>query len=516
MKILKFILLSFKWLAVVLGLPVLLWVLYITVISFGNIGSDISQKDLGYQIELKKGPLPDTLPNILIIMADDLGYGDLSCYGSSAIHTPNIDSLAQLGMRFTQHYAGASVCSPSRAALMTGRYPIRSGFSSVITPTELPYGKKFMWHISKLFNALGTVDMGRSSTYNGLRHKEVTLAEALKQAGYATGMSGKWHLGDLKTHPEFNPMYHGFDDFLGLNAANDEFPAALFDGDSMLTADVGLEQDYLTRIFAEHAISFINKTKDQAFFYFLSFTAPHLPLVPSDDFKNTSNGGIYGDVVEEMDYYVGRVLKKLEEKGIDENTIVIFTSDNGPWFKGSPGEFRGRKGQSFEGGYRVPFIAKWTNHISPGTICDAATMNFDVFPTLLKIAGLENPHDRIIDGQNILPLWENPDQPSPHDYLFFYHFDQVEGVLSGQWKYLDNTNHYIWPILLDRRGLITHDMAKPWFGAQHPNLYNLKMDESENYDLKHHFEGVADTLAQVIADWNKTMTENPDGWLDKN
>ncbi len=511
-NILKYTLLTFKWLAVLLGLPILLWLGYIAILSFGNIGKDISKKDLGYQLALKQKTGKDTLPNILLIMADDLGYGDLSCYGSSLIHTPHLDSLARQGMKFTQFYAGASVCSPSRVALMTGRYPIRAGFSSVITPTALPYGKKFMWHLSKVFNKLGTVDMGPSSKYNGLPHKEVTLAEALKQAGYATGMSGKWHLGDLKTHPEFNPMYHGFDDFLGLNAANDEFPAALFDRDSMITADVGLEQDYLSRIFAERAISFIENNTAQPFFYFLSFTAPHLPLVPSANFKNKSQGGIYGDVVEGMDFYIGQVLKTLEKQGIADNTIVLFTSDNGPWFKGSPGDFRGRKGQSFEGGYRVPFIAKWANHIPENTTCGAASMNFDVFPTLLDIVGLANPDDRIIDGKDMQPLWENPNQASLHDHLFFYHFDAVEGVLAGNWKYLDNTNHYIWPILLDRKGLITHDMAKPWFGAQHPNLYDLQRDKSENYDLQHHYQGVVDSLSTVIANWEETMAENPEGW----
>jgi len=319
-------------------------------------------------------------------------------------------------------------------------------------------------------------------------------------------------LGDLKTHPEFNPMYHGYDDFLGLNAANDEFPAALFDRDSLLIEDVGLEQDFLTRIFAERATQFINNHKNEPFFYFLSFTAPHLPLVPSEKFKNTSEGGIYGDVVEEMDFYIGQVLQNLEEQGLAENTIVLFTSDNGPWFKGSPGDFRGRKGQSFEGGYRVPFIAKWDGHIQPASVCSAPVMNFDVFPTLLAIAGLDLPTDRIIDGKNLYPLWSNQTNDSPHDALFFYHFNQVEAIRTNKWKYIATTNHYIWPILLDRKGLISHDMAEPWFGRQYPNLYDLEKDAGENYDLQHQHPELVKTMSQQIKVWEKSIEENPNGW----
>ncbi len=514
LKIFSYLWFIIKWLALLIGLPILLGLLWIGIKSFGEIGTDVSKQDIDFSLELKRLNEPKNLPNILLIMADDLGYGDLGCYGSSSIQTPHLDSLAKQGMRFTDHYAGASVCSPSRVAFMTGRYPIRAGFNSVITPTGLPYSKKYMWHISKLFNQLGAVDMGADSKFNGIRHKEVTLAEALKQAGYATGMSGKWHLGDLKTSPEFNPMYHGFDDFLGLNAANDEFPAALFDRDSMMTEDVGLEQDFLSRIFAERAISFIEKNKTQPFFYFLSFTAPHLPLVPSKRFKHTSKGGIYGDVVEEMDFYIGQVLETLEKEGVADNTIVVFTSDNGPWFKGSPGEYRGRKGQSFEGGYRVPFIVKWSEKIPPNSTCHAPIMNFDVYPTLLEIVGLELPQDRIIDGKSLYNLWTQQTNESPHDALFLYHFDQVEAIRTGRWKFITTTNHYVWPILLDRKDLITNGLAEPWFGRQYPNLYDLEQDPSENYDLQHHYPQKVDSLAQKIEEWEKHIEENPYGWVE--
>lgn len=511
-KILLFILNCFKWFATLVGLLFLGWLLYLAILSFGEIGKDVSQEDLGFSLELNKKSTPTNLPNILLIMADDLGYGDLGCYGSTAIKTPHLDSLAAQGMRFTDHYAGASVCSPSRYALLTGRYPIRGGFSSLITPTGLPYSKKYMWHLGKVFNQLGAVDMGADSEFNGIRHKEITIAEALKQADYTSGISGKWHLGDLKSSPEFNPMHHGFDDFYGLNVANDEFPSALFDKDSMLIENIGMEQDFLSRVFAERAIEFIDKNKANPFFYFLSFTAPHLPLLPSEAFKGKSAAGIYGDVVEEMDFYIGQVLEKLENEGLAENTIVIFTSDNGPWFKGSPGQFRGRKGQSYEGGYRVPMIVKWPNKIAPKSVSNAPIMNFDIFPSLLEIAGLEQPHDRIIDGKSLQNLWLGKDTISPHKEIFFYHFDQVEAVRSDNYKYYSTMSHYTWPILLDKKGLITNGFAEPWFGQQYPNLYDLKKDIGENYDLQHHHPQIVEELNEKIKNWNKSIEENRYGW----
>ena len=502
----------FKWTATSIGLLIIGWFLYLAIISFGEIGKDVSKEDLGFSLTLRKTNTQTNYPNILLIMADDLGYGDLGCYGSTSIKTPAIDSLAAEGMLFTNHYAGASVCSPSRYALLTGRYPVRGGFSSLITPTGLPYSKKYMWHLSKIMNQLGAVDMGADSEFNGMRHKEITIAEAVKQAGYKTGISGKWHLGDLKTNPEFNPIQHGFDDFLGLNVANDEFPSALFDRNKMLIENIGMDQDFLSRIFAERAIEFIDENKENPFLYFLSFTAPHLPLLPSKEFKGKSKGGVYGDVVEEMDFYVGKVLKKLEKEGLSENTIVIFTSDNGPWFKGSPGQFRGRKGQSYEGGYRVPMIAKWPKQIAANSISHAPIMNFDIFPSLLEIVGLEQPHDRIIDGKSLQSIWSGKDTISLHDEIFFYHFDRVEGVRSGNYKFYTSMNHYTWPILLDRKELITNGFAEPWFGRQYPNLYDLSLDEGENYDLQHHHPEIIKAMSQKIENWNKSIEENPYGW----
>ena len=217
---------------------------------------------------------------------------------------------------------------------MTGRYPLRSGFTSIATPDDWVFQLKFVNRIGKLFNYVGVSDHGQDSYVNGLPHKEITIAEALKQRGYATGAAGKWHLGDFKHVPEFNPMRHGFDDWLGINSANDERPVALLDQYKVVRDNIMDNQEDFTQLFAERAMSFIEKNKEKPFFYYLAFTAPHQPLLPSANFKGKSKGGVFGDVVQEMDFYVGKVLESLEKQGLADNTIVIFTSDNGPWFEG--------------------------------------------------------------------------------------------------------------------------------------------------------------------------------------
>jgi arylsulfatase A len=239
-----------------------------------------------------------------------------------------------------------------------------------------------------------------------------------------------------------------------------------------------------------------------------------LPLQPSEEFKNVSEGGIYRDVVEELDHYIGQVLQTLTDQGVEDNTIVIFTSDNGPWFKGSPGEYRGRKGQSYEGGFRVPLIVKWSDRIAANTVLDAPVMNIDIFPTLLNIAGISPPKDRIIDGKDLTSLWMGNTTETPHDELYFYHFDQVEAVRVKNWKYVATTNHYVWPIVLDRKGLITHDFAEPWFGRQIPNLYDLEKDPVENYDVMHHYPEVEGSMAAKITNWENEIKENPNGWIE--
>ena len=288
-------------------------------------------------------------PNIVLINADDLGYGDLGSYGSRAIKTPSIDSLADQGIRFTNFLASDSVCTPSRAGLLTGRYPVRMGFSYPIYAEDLPFTQAMMMKVAYLGARLGTLDIATAEGPSGLHEHEITIAEALKVRGYRTGMVGKWHLGDYSTNPDYNPRRHGFDYYFGVPHSNDMHPFPLYRNEEELEAHI-TDQSKLTRLYTEEAIAFIESSLDAPFFLYVAHTFPHRPLFASEPFKDRSEAGTFGDTVEELDWSVGEILNSLEEHDLDRNTIVVFTSDNGPWYQGSPGGLRGRKGQSWEGG----------------------------------------------------------------------------------------------------------------------------------------------------------------------
>ncbi|MFM8904532.1 MAG: sulfatase, partial [Verrucomicrobiota bacterium] len=344
-------------------------------------------------------------PNVVIIFADDLGYGDLGCYGHPTIRTPHLDRMASEGIRFTQFYSAAEVCTPSRAALMTGRYPVRSGMAH------------------NQFRVLRAVSTG------GLPQGELTMAEALKSVGYRTGIIGKWHLGVwANDRPEHHPLNHGFDFHFGLMHSNDMNPspkpkpkkanglveqdpewwdAALYRGRELL--EPRTDQTQLTRRYAEEAAKFIGESKDKPFFLYMPHTFPHTPLFASDRFKGRSPRGIYGDVLAELDWSVGEVLKALKDNGVADNTLVIFTSDNGPWTwmgaetGGSAGLLRDGKGSTWEGGMRVPGIAWWPGRIRPA-VSDAVVTTMDLLPTVAKLAGAELPKDRPYDGKDASPV----------------------------------------------------------------------------------------------------------------
>jgi uncharacterized sulfatase len=398
----------------------------------------------------KAGAIGIEPPNIIVIMADDLGYGDLGSYDGRVIQTPHIDALARAGIRFTDFHASDSVCTPSRAGLLTGRYPARMGLDVPLMPEKMSWTHTFTVALGYLTGKLGLVDLATQGAATGLHQDEITLAEALRVGGYATGMVGKWHLGDFATNPAHNPLEHGFDFYFGVPYSNDMHPLPLYRDREQLLANVD-DQTILTRRYTEEALRFIESSQAGPFFLYFAHTSPHRPLFASDRFRNRSEGGIFGDTVEEIDWSVGELLAALEHHGLADNTLVVFTSDNGPWYQGSPGSFRGRKGQSYEGGHRVPFLARWPRRIAAGIISHEPAINIDLFPTCLALAGLSPPDDRIIDGENILDLLTVRDSTSPHDSLYFYHQGELEGVRTGKWKYLRSINHYVWPLPLNKK-----------------------------------------------------------------
>jgi uncharacterized sulfatase len=345
-------------------------------------------------------------PNVIIILADDLGYGDLACFGHPTFKTPNLDRMANEGARLTQFNAPAPFCAPSRASLLTGRYPFRCGLTANPAP-----------------------DFGGQYTDLGLPTSEITLAQLFRNAGYSTGMLGKWHLGHSKK--DFYPVRRGFDEYLGILYSNDMRPVQLIDGEDVVEYPV--VQATLTHRYTDRALKFIEKNQGTPFFLYFAHAMPHKPLAASEKYYKKSGAGLYGDVISELDASVGRVLDKLEELKLDENTLVVFTSDNGPWFGGSSGGLRGMKGTSWEGGYRVPFIARWPGKIPAGHTSAEPAVTMDLFATTLKACDIAPPADRVIDGQNILPLLTS-EAKSPHDAVLGLQGARLATVRDASWK----------------------------------------------------------------------------------
>lgn len=465
-------------------------------------------------------------PNIILILTDDLGYGDLNCYGSRAIETPNVDQLARDGVRFTDFHSCNAMCSPSRAGLLTGRYPHRTGVTWVFPAGKDTFGRRFLRRVGLAFGSLGAVDtQGAKSIANGLPASEITIAEALKIAGYQSACIGKWHIGDFAKDERYLPRKHGFDYFIGFNGANDDWPVAFWRNEEELVKDIGLDQARYTGLFTKEAIDFIERSKDGPFFLYLAHKDPHQPCIPSKEFENRSDGGRHGDAVEEVDWSVGEIMKCLQKNGLDKDTIVLFTSDNGPWYDGNPGPHRGRKGQSFEGGYRVPMIAWWPGRIPAGRVCAAPTMNIDFFPTCLHLAGLELPSDRIIDGKDLWGVLSGTDETPPHEALFFFHHNELEGVRAGRWKYFRYVNSYVYPIPLDKPhtfvGRITggyeyrpegSDISVPALGS-FPLLYDMELDPAESYNLMKKYPDVGRQMRELMERWEKEFIKNPRGWI---
>jgi uncharacterized sulfatase len=464
-------------------------------------------------------------PNVVIILADDLGYGDLSVQGSRAIDTPHIDRMAAQGTRLTDFYAAASTCSPSRAGLLTGRYPARSGISTPLQAAKDTFARKLTHRAAVIMAGLGLVDMiGGENMVKGLPPAEITIAEALKLAGYSTAAFGKWHLGDFTELEEYHPFKHGFDHFVGFNMSNDDFPVAFWRGDEEIVEDIGADQAHYTRLFTEEAIEFIEGSGDEPFFVYMAHKDPHLPFFPSKRFAGKSDGGPYGDAVEEFDWSTGEIVAALERLGIADRTLVIVTSDNGPWFEGSAGDLRGRKGQSFEGGFRVSFVAWWPGKIPAGAVVEAPAMGIDLFPTLLRLAGLSLPSDRVTDGTDIWPLLSGDVNGVPERALYFFHEFDVEGVRVGDWKYFREVSHWTWPLPLDKRDNFAGRMAAgrdytppgtdiriPTLGTW-PRLFHVRRDRDESYDVVKKYPEKAAAIGARLEAWRREFCSNPRGW----
>lgn len=346
-----------------------------------------------------------TLPNFVLIFADDLGYGDLSSYGATAHRTPHLDRMAEEGVRFTDFYVPMPFCGPSRGTLLTGRYPFRTGL---------------VWNPSP--------DIGRNNI--GLPPSEITIAEALKPRGYSTAAIGKWHLGHIE---KYLPRKQGFDEYYGILYSNDMRPVQMVANETVVQYPV--VQTELTKDYTERAIDFIERNRTKPFFLYLPHAMPHKPLAASNDFYTPETpGDLYSDVMRELDWSVGQILAKLRSSGLDKNTLVFFTSDNGATFGGYNGGLRAMKASSFDGGVRVPAIARWPGKIPPGQVSQEVVASIDVFPTILGAAGADLPADRVIDGRDLLPLMSGRVSESPHEAVYAMANEKLRMIRSGRWK----------------------------------------------------------------------------------
>ena len=431
-------------------------------------------------------------PNVVIVFCDDVGYADIGVFGAKGYETPNLDRMAAEGVKFTDFYAAAASCTPSRAALMTGCYPQRVSMPNVIGPK------------AKI----------------GISDQEQTIAETLKPLGYATACYGKWHLGH---HPEFLPTRHGFDEYFGLPYSNDMWPKhptnksfpdlPLIEGERIL--EYNPDQTQLTTWYTERAVRFVEKNMDQPFFMYLPHSMAHVPLFVSDKFKGKSEQGLYGDVMMEIDWSVGQILSTLKRLGLDKKTLVIFSSDNGPWLSygdhaGSAKPLREGKGTTFDGGQRESTIMRWPSRIPAGTVCKEPASTMDILPTVAKLTGAALPA-HTIDGKDIWPLMSGvPGAKSPHEAFFYYRGFALEAVRSGKWK-LHLPHSY--RTLAGRQGGTGGQPAKYEQGKIGQALFDLENDIGEQHDVSARHPAIvkrlmalADEMRQDLGDSTKKMT----------
>ena len=403
-------------------------------------------------------------PNIVYIFADDLGYGDLGCFGATDIATPNIDRLAAEGIKFTDFYSASAVCSPSRAGLLTGRLPVRMGINQVFFP----------------------------ESFTGMPPEELTIPELLKPLGYATGVVGKWHLGHLE---RYLPLNQGFDSYYGIPYSNDMASVVYLAGNEVDSFTV--DQRYTTRTYTRRALEFLDAhAGKEPFFLYLAHSMPHVPIYASPEFMGSSGRGLYGDVIQELDWSVGQVLDKLAARGVDDNTLVIFSSDNGPWLVmqdlgGSAGALREGKQYTFEGGMRVPTVARWPARIAKGRVYDAMATQLDWLPTLATLAGATLPDDRPLDGVDLTAVLEGTGERADRGFLFIYN-NELQAYRHGDYK-----------VKLPYRGFGGAEWQKA-VAAHDTLLYDLKDDPGETNNL---FATAHDQAVDLIAEMKREYAD---------
>lgn len=421
-------------------------------------------------------PTDKTTPNVVLIFTDDQGYQDVGVFGAKGFETPHLDRLAEEGRKFTNFCVSQAVCSASRAALLTGCLPNRVGIRGALGPKNRV----------------------------GLHSDEMTLAELLKQKKYATAMYGKWHLGH---HPQFLPTRQGFDEYYGLPYSNDMWPKhptagksfpplPLIEGEEVI--ELNPDQSRLTTEYTRRAVKFIEDHSERPFFVYLAHSMPHVPLFVSEKYQGKSERGLYGDVIEEIDWSVGQIVETLDRLNLTENTLIIFTSDNGPWLSygdhgGSALPLREGKGTAWEGGVRVPCIMKWPGHIPAGTTCDEFAATIDVVPTIAEIVSAKLPSDRLLDGLNILSLMTGgTEEKSPHDHYYYYWRDELHAVRSGPWKL--HFPHKYRHVVTPGSGGLPGKQTYPDCGLE---LYNLEEDISESKNVLEEYPEIVAKLKKI-------------------
>ena len=428
-------------------------------------------------------------PNIVIILADDLGYGDLSITGSKAIATPNIDTLAAQGTLFSNYYSPSPVCSPSRAGLLTGRYPTRAHVPTVfLGADDLTYT---IANRAMLITNIYSYDM------EAIAHDEILLSETLQAGGYRTALFGKWHLGQREGD---RPNDYGFDNFYGALYSNDMKPYAIYrNRDIAIKAPA--DQSLLTRKLTAEAINFIEENNTRPFFLYYASPFPHNPANASSGFRGSSRGGIYGDAVQELDWSIGEIIKTLKQCGLDRNTLVLFTSDNGPWFQGDPGPFRGRKGNSFSGGQRVPLIAWMPGTVPQNQQLKQLVSGLDIFPTVLDLASIPLPRDRVIDGHSLLRDFAGSAALSDEREFVLLNGKDIKGLVTNKYIYLRKS----------AAENATYSMFQ-----QGPFLFDPTNDPAQSYNLTTLYPDIADQYASRLDEIEKSMRSNLRGWIVTN